>query len=182
MIGPLDVDWGYTAGMTDIAHDEPSDDERWMRLALEEAAAAAKAGEVPIGAVIVCGGEMMARGRNRREADADPTAHAELVAVRLAARALGRWRLTGCTVYVTLEPCPMCAGALHAARIDRCVFGAVDPKAGALGTLYDIASDERLNHRYQVTSGVLAEESAALLKSFFARRRHAHGEPEALEG
>jgi tRNA(adenine34) deaminase len=132
--------------------------------------------------VVVCGGEMVARGRNRREADADPTAHAELVAVRLAARALGRWRLTGCTVYVTLEPCPMCAGALHAARVDRCVYGAVDPKAGALGTLYDIASDERLNHRYEVTAEVLAKESATLLKAFFARKRRSGGRHEPLEG
>ena len=168
--------------MTETTHSEPSADERYMRLALGEAAAAARAGEVPIGAVVVCAGEVVAHGRNRRETDADPTAHAEMVAVRVAARALGRWRLTGCTVYVTLEPCPMCAGALHAARVDRCVYGAVDPKAGALGTLYDIASDQRLNHRYEVTAGVLAEESAALLKSFFGKRRRDGGRPEPLEG
>jgi tRNA(adenine34) deaminase len=156
--------------------------EFFMELALDEARAAAAEGEVPIGAVVVCDGEVVARGSNRRELDADPTAHAELIAVRRAAAALGRWRLEGCTVYVTLEPCPMCAGALHAARVDRCVYGAVDPKAGALGTLYDIASDERLNHRYDVISGVLADESAALLRGFFAALRAKGREPGPLEG
>lgn len=156
--------------------------EFYMRMALEEARSAAAIGEVPIGAVVVCDGEIVARGSNRREIDADPTAHAELIAVREAARALGRWRLEGCTVYVTLEPCPMCAGALHAARVDRCVYGAVDPKAGALGTLYDIASDERLNHRYEVVPGVLAEESAALLREFFATLRGRTRAAEPLEG
>ncbi|HEY5549446.1 MAG TPA: tRNA adenosine(34) deaminase TadA [Coriobacteriia bacterium] len=157
-------------------------DERFMRLALIEAAAAELLGEVPIGAVVVCDGHVVASGFNRREIDADPTAHAEVIAVREAARVLGRWRLEGCTVYVTLEPCPMCAGALHAARVDRCVYGAVDPKAGALGTLYDIASDERLNHRYEVTSGVLAKESAALLKAFFVALRSRGRAEEPLEG
>jgi tRNA(adenine34) deaminase len=161
---------------------DPVADERFMRLALDEARGAALLGEVPIGAVVVYTGEVIARGSNRREIDADPTAHAEMIAVREAAASIGRWRLEGCTVYVTLEPCPMCAGALHAARVDRCVYGAVDPKAGALGTLYDIASDERLNHRYEVTAGVLADESAELLKEFFAgvRARGRAGEP--LEG
>lgn len=157
-------------------------DERFMRLALEQAVGAAALGEVPIGAVVVCDGAVVATGSNRREIDADPTAHAELMAVRDAAAALGRWRLEGCTVYVTLEPCPMCAGALHAARVDRCVYGAVDPKAGALGTLYDIASDVRLNHRYEVTAGVLAEESSALLKQFFADLRARGRAAEPLEG
>lgn len=157
-------------------------DEFYMRVALEEAHVAGSLGEVPIGAVVVCEGEIVARGSNRREIDADPTAHAELMAVREASRVLGRWRLEGCTVYVTLEPCPMCAGALHAARVDRCVYGAVDPKAGALGTLYDIASDGRLNHRYDVTSGVLADESATLLKEFFADLRARGREPAPLEG
>ena len=156
--------------------------EFFMRQALEEARAAAAIGEVPIGAVVVCDGEVVATGSNRREVDADPTAHAEMIAVREAARVLGRWRLEGCTVYVTLEPCPMCAGALHAARVDRCVYGAVDPKAGALGTLYDIASDERLNHRYEVVAGVLANESAALLSEFFTRLRTRGREPGPLEG
>ena len=156
--------------------------EFFMGKALEQARAAAEIGEVPIGAVIVCDGEIVAVGSNSREIDADPTAHAEMIAVRQAASVLGRWRLDGCTVYVTLEPCPMCAGALHAARVEACVYGAVDPKAGALGTLYDIASDTRLNHRYEVTAGVLAEESSALLKEFFARLRARGREPGPLEG
>ena len=156
--------------------------EFFMTKALEQARAAAEIGEVPIGAVVVCDGRVVASAFNRREIDADPTAHAEMIAVRQAAEALGRWRLEGCTVYVTLEPCPMCAGALHAARVDACVYGAVDPKAGALGTLYDIASDTRLNHRYEVVSGVLADESAALLKEFFAGLRARGREPGPLEG
>lgn len=157
-------------------------DERFMRLALDEARAAAAIGEAPIGAVVVHDDAVVSSGSNRREIDADPTAHAEMIAVRAAASALGRWRLEGCTVYVTLEPCPMCAGALHAARVARCVYGAVDPKAGALGTLYDIAADERLNHRYAVTAGVLADESASLLKEFFAGLRARGRTPEPLEG
>lgn len=168
--------------MSEMPHTDDTADERFMRLALDEARAAREIGEVPIGAVVVCGGEVVASGFNRREIDADPTAHAELIAVRDASKALGRWRLEGCTVYVTLEPCPMCAGALHAARVDRCVYGAVDPKAGALGTLYDIASDTRLNHRYEVTAGVLADQSAALLKMFFADLRARGRAPEPLEG
>jgi len=156
--------------------------EFFMGLALDQARRAAEIGEVPIGAVVVRDGEVVSAASNRREIDADPTAHAEMIAVREAARVLGRWRLEGCTVYVTLEPCPMCAGALHAARVDRCVYGAVDPKAGALGTLYDIASDERLNHRYEVVAGVLADESATLLKAFFARLRSRGREPGPLEG
>lgn len=156
--------------------------EFYMRQALAAARSAADIGEVPIGAVVVCDGEIVATGSNRREIDADPTAHAEMIAVREAARVLGRWRLEGCTVYVTLEPCPMCAGALHAARIDRCVYGAVDPKAGALGTLYDIASDIRLNHRYEVVAGVLAEESSVLLKEFFVGLRARGRDPGPLEG
>ncbi len=146
-------------------------DEHFMRLALEEAAHAAALGEVPIGAVVVRDGEVVARGHNRREIDRDPSGHAEFSAMMEAALALERWRLSDCTVYVTLEPCLMCAGLMHQARIARCVFGAHDPKAGALGTLYDIASDERLNHRFEVTSGVLADESAELLKAFFTGLR-----------
>ena len=157
-------------------------DELYMRMALDEARKAASIGEIPIGAVVVRDGEVVSRASNRREVDADPTAHAEIIAVRAAAAALGHWRLEGCTVYVTLEPCPMCAGALHAARVDRCVYGAVDPKAGALGTLYDIASDTRLNHRYEVTAGVMSVECAALLKEFFAALRAKGREPEPLEG
>jgi tRNA(adenine34) deaminase len=156
--------------------------EFYMNIALDQARAAAQRGEVPIGAVVVCEDEVVAVGANSRETDADPTAHAEMIAVREAARVLGRWRLEGCTVYVTLEPCPMCAGALHAARVDRCVYGAVDPKAGALGTLYDIASDERLNHRYEVVAGVLAKECGELLTGFFAGLRARGREPEPLEG
>ena len=148
-----------------------AEDERFMQLALEEARRAAEEGEVPIGAVVVCGGEVVARAHNRRETDADPSAHAEFSAMLEASRALGRWRLTGCTVYVTLEPCLMCAGLLVNARIDRCVYGASDPKGGALGTLYDVSADPRLNHAFAVTPGVLADESAELLRSFFRSRR-----------
>ena len=149
-------------------------DEAFMRLALEEAALAAEEGEVPIGAVVVCDGQVVARAHNRREQDHDPSAHAEFSAMTEAAQALGRWRLTGCTVYVTLEPCLMCAGLMVNARVDRCVFGAADPKGGATGTLYDVSHDERLNHAFEVTGGVLAAESAQLLRSFFrARRKHA---------
>jgi len=150
-------------------------DETFMRLALEEALLAGSEGEVPIGAVVVCDGAVVARAHNRRENDRDPTAHAELIAIREAASKLGRWRLSDCTVYVTLEPCPMCAGAMHQARIARLVYGAPDPKAGAVGTLFDLSDDERLNHRFEVRSGVLAEESAALLKEFFGRLRRDGG-------
>jgi len=143
----------------------------FMAVALDEARLAAAIGEVPIGAVVVCDGAIVARGHNRREADNDPAGHAELIAIRTAATRLGRWRLTGCTVYVTLEPCPMCAGLMHQARIDRCVYAAPDPKAGALGTLYDLHDDIRLNHRFDVTSGVLAEESAGMLRAFFHQLR-----------
>ena len=150
---------------------EASEDISYMRLAIEEARQAAVLGEVPIGAVVVCGGEVIASGCNRRETDQDPSAHAEFIAMREASRALGRWRLSGCTVYVTLEPCLMCAGLMHQARIDRCVYGAPDPKAGALGTLYSVNEDERLNHRFPVTSGVLEEDCAALLTGFFEKLR-----------
>ena len=146
-------------------------DERYMRLALEEAEAAAAEGEVPIGAVVVCDGRVVARAHNRREGDADPSAHAEFLAMVVAARALGRWRLTGCTVYVTLEPCLMCAGLMVNARVDRCVYGAADPKGGAVGTLFDVSHDERLNHEFEVTPGVLADEAAGLLRAFFRARR-----------
>lgn len=153
---------------------EPVDDDAtYMALALEQARMAAAEGEVPIGAVIVCDGVVVSHGRNARETAADPTAHAELLAVREASVRLGRWRLTGCTLYVTLEPCPMCAGALVNARIDRLVFGAADPKAGAVGTLYDLSTDLRLNHRFDVTSGVLEEECGQVLKDFFRELRTA---------
>jgi tRNA(adenine34) deaminase len=149
-------------------------DDAWMREALAEAAAAAEAGDVPVGAVVVdAGGVLLARGRNRRELDQDPTAHAEVDALRAAARRLGHWRLEGATVYATLEPCPMCAGALVNARIARLVYGCPDPKAGAVDTLFPIGRDGRLNHRFVVTAGVLSDESATLLRSFFARLRAA---------
>ncbi|MDO9558014.1 MAG: tRNA adenosine(34) deaminase TadA [Coriobacteriia bacterium] len=146
-------------------------DTTYMMMALDEARAAAGIGEVPIGAVVVCDGAVVSRAHNRREVDTDPTAHAELLAIREASRRLGRWRLSDCTVYVTLEPCPMCAGVMHQARIERLVYGATDPKAGAVGTLYDLSSDERLNHRFEVTAGVLAEESAMMLRDFFGDLR-----------
>lgn len=149
-------------------------DESFMQQALEEARQAAEEGEVPIGAVVVCDGEVVARAHNRRETEADPSAHAEFSAMLQAAKALGRWRLTGCTVYVTLEPCLMCAGLMINARIDRCVFGAADPKGGALGTLYDVSADPRLNHAFEVTAGVLADESAEMLRAFFRERRRRH--------
>ena len=148
-----------------------SDDEKFMALALEEATRAAELGEVPIGAVVVHDGEVIARAGNRRETDADPAAHAEFSALMRASRVLGRWRLTGCTVYVTLEPCLMCAGLMVNSRIDRCVFGAPDPKGGAVGTLYDVSHDARLNHEFEVEGGVLEAECADVLRAFFKRRR-----------
>ena len=147
-------------------------DERFMREALSEAEAARELGEVPIGAVVVFEGRVIARAHNRRELDADPSAHAEFSALREAARSLGRWRLSGCTVYVTLEPCLMCAGLMVNARVSRCVYGAADAKAGALGSLYRLHADARLNHSFAVTGGVLADECAGLLKGFFAELRH----------
>jgi tRNA(adenine34) deaminase len=144
-----------------------------MRMALAEAQAAADADDVPIGALIVHdpSGEVIGRGRNRREADNDPTAHAEIVALRDAARRLGQWRVLDCTLYVTLEPCPMCAGAIVAARVPRLVYGCDDPKAGAVRTLFTICEDERLNHCVAVTAGVCAEECAEVLRDFFRRQR-----------
>ncbi len=158
----------------DERDDTPAvEDERFMGLALEEACIAATEDEVPIGAVVVCGGEVIARAHNRRETDGDPSAHAEFSAMVQAARALGRWRLTGCTVYVTLEPCLMCAGLMVNARVDRCVYGAADPKGGAVGTLYDVSDDARLNHSFPVTAGVLEDECAQILRDFFRVRRKA---------
>ena len=143
-----------------------------MRLALDEARAALATDDVPIGAVVLDrSGAAVGRGRNEREAHADPTAHAEVVALREAARARGEWRLEGHTLVVTLEPCTMCAGAAVLARVDRVVFGAWDPKAGAVGSLWDVVRDRRLNHRPEVVSGVLAEESTALLLEFFGTHR-----------
>ena len=143
-----------------------------MGAALDEARAALTTGDVPIGAVVVdAGGAVVGAGRNVREARADPTGHAEVVALRAAAAARGAWRLDGCTLVVTLEPCTMCAGAAVLARVDRVVFGAFDPKAGAVGSLWDVVRDRRLNHRPEVVSGVLADESAALLEEFFRTHR-----------
>jgi tRNA(adenine34) deaminase len=142
-----------------------------MALALVEAELAAAHDDVPIGAVVVRGDEVIAQAHNRREADQDPTAHAEVLALRGASAAVGSWRLTGCTLYVTLEPCTMCAGALVLARLDRLVFAADDPKAGAVGALYDVPRDPRLNHQLQVIRGVAADAAGATLKAFFAARR-----------
>jgi tRNA(adenine34) deaminase len=142
-----------------------------MGAALALAREAGDRGEVPVGAVAMFEGRIVGRGANARETDRDPTAHAELLAVRDAARTLGRWRLGGVTVYVTLEPCAMCAGAMVLARIDRLVYAASDPKAGALGSLMDLSADPRLNHRFVVERGVLGEESGELLRDFFKARR-----------
>jgi len=143
-----------------------------MRLALAEARAAELAGDVPVGAVVTDpAGTVIGRGHNRREAAADPTAHAELLAIRAASTALGSWRLDGCSLVVTLEPCTMCAGASVLGRLARVVYGAVDPKAGAVGSLWDVARDRRLNHRPEVVGGVLAAECAQMLREWFARKR-----------
>ena len=143
-----------------------------MRLALDEARAALATEDVPVGAVVLSpNGDVIGRGRNVREVDADPTGHAEIVAMRQAAREVGEWRLTGCTLVVTLEPCTMCAGALVLARVERLVFGAYDEKAGAVGSLWDVVRDRRLNHRPEVIAGVLADESTGLLEEFFSRHR-----------
>ena len=143
-----------------------------MRAALDEARAAPETGDVPIGAIVLDPvGTTIGRGRNVREADGDPTGHAEMVALRAAAKARGEWRLEGCTLVVTLEPCTMCAGAAVLSRVERIVLGAFDPKSGAVGSLWDVVRDRRLNHRPEVVSGVLADESTALLGEFFARRR-----------
>lgn len=146
-------------------------DEAFMREALALAEQAGAAGDVPVGAVAVKDGAIVGRGYNRREQDRDPFGHAELLAMRAAASALGAWRLSGVTVYVTLEPCTMCAGALVLARVDRLVFGAADPKAGAVGSLYNLAQEPRLNHRVEIQAGVLGEECSARLKEFFAALR-----------
>jgi tRNA(adenine34) deaminase len=143
-----------------------------MRTALLEAAGAAETGEVPVGAVVLGpDGAQLAAARNDREAAADPTGHAEVLALRAAASALGTWRLTGCTLVVTLEPCTMCAGALVLARVERVVYGAPDPKAGAVGSLWDVVRDRRLNHRPEVVAGVLGTDCGEVLRTFFADRR-----------
>ena len=143
----------------------------FMRCAIEQAAKASSEGEVPVGAVVVFGSEVIATGRNEKEKNNDPTAHAEMLAIKAATEVVGDWRLSECTLYVTLEPCPMCAGAILASRIPRVVYGAADPKAGAVDSLFGLLRDHRLNHQVEVRSGVLAEESSRLLKSFFGKRR-----------
>jgi tRNA(adenine34) deaminase len=150
---------------------ESDDAEWWMERALAEAAAAGEAGEVPVGAVVVVDGVVVASAANRRERDADPTAHAEVLALRAAAAAAGSWRLPTATLVVTLEPCTMCAGALVNARVARVVYGATDPKAGAVGSLYNLCVDPRLNHEVEVTWGVRAGECSSLLSRWFAARR-----------
>ena len=148
-----------------MTHDEA------MTVALAEAERAAAEGEVPVGAVVIAGGRVIARRHNEREGRHDPTAHAEVLALRDAANVLGRWRLSDATVVVTLEPCPMCAGALVAARVGGVVFGASDPRAGACGSLYNLCADPRMNHEVAVTPGVMADEAARLLEQFFSERR-----------
>ena len=157
--------------MSTVTRGQFPKDEYYMRLALREAAQAAEHDDVPIGCVIVLGDEVIAAAGNERELRQSPTAHAEMLAIEEAARHIGHWRLLDTTMYVTLEPCPMCAGAIVQSRIPRLLFGATDDKAGASGTLYDITNDARLNHRVEVSGGLLADASVALLQSFFAGRR-----------
>jgi tRNA(adenine34) deaminase len=156
--------------MMDIA-DQTLIDQRYMRMAIDQAFIAEENGDVPIGAVIVYENKIVGKAHNQRQLLNDPTAHAEMLALTQAAEAVGNWRLHGCTIYVTLEPCSMCAGALVLARIDRLVFGIEDLKTGACGSLYNIVQDDRLNHRVEMTSGVLAEDCKIQLQAFFQRRR-----------
>lgn len=153
----------------------------WMDEALAEARAAETHGDVPVGAVVVRDGHVIARAHNERELRGDPTAHAEVLALRAAAAAVGSWRLDGCVLYVTLEPCTMCAGAIVLARVPRLVYGATDPKAGAVGSLFDVPRDDRLNHRVDVVAGVRADECGALLRRFFAGRRNAARDAPATD-
>ena len=155
-----------------MGHNAPGEFDAWMRLALDEARLTTEQDDVPVGAVVVdTAGAVLGRGHNVREVSGDPTGHAEVVALRAAAASVGSWRLTGATLVVTLEPCTMCAGALVLARVGRLVYGADDPKAGAVGSLWDVVRDRRLNHRPEVVRGVLAEESSDLLRAFFRRSR-----------
>jgi len=160
-----------------VPRDTEEIDLSMMRRALLAAEEAAGRGEVPVGAVVARGDEVIAVAANEREATGDPTAHAELLAIREAAKAMGGWRLSGCTLYATLEPCPMCAGAAHAARITRLVYAAPDPKAGYAGTLHDVPRDPRLNHTFAVDHGLLEREAAGLLRSFFKDRRRRPNPP-----
>ena len=177
-LGPEGAAVGQQDALAGAAWSEA--DQRWMGLALAEARAAAAIGEVPVGAVLVSAGALVARAHNRRELLGDPTAHAEMLAVRQAAAAGGGWRLAQSTLYVTLEPCPMCAGALWLARVTRLVYAVGDPKAGAAGSLYNIVDDARLNHRVRVEHGLMAEEARSLLLGFFrALRGRRVGAPSA---
>lgn len=159
------------AGYMPLCYNRLVDHERWMREAVVEAKKALTHGDVPIGAVAVVKDVVIARGHNRKEADQDPTAHAEIIAIRRAARALGRWRLDDLTLYCTLEPCPMCAGAMVLARIGRVVYGVDDPKAGAAGSVVELLRDPRFNHQVAVTRGILSDQAKALLERFFSRLR-----------
>ena len=150
---------------------EPQADERYMRMAIDQAMIAEESGDVPIGCIVVYENRVIGKGYNQREKLQDPTAHAEMIALTAASEFIGSWRLHGCTMYVTLEPCSMCAGALVLARIDRLVYGCDDPKTGAVKSLYNIVQDDRLNHHIEVSSGVLAEECSKMLSDFFAGRR-----------
>ena len=156
-------------------------DQRFMKLAIDQASIAADNGDVPVGAVIVFENRVIAKAHNQRQLLNDPTAHAEIIALTQAAEAVGNWRLNGCTIYATLEPCPMCAGALVMARIDRLVFGCEDPKAGACGSLYNIVQDERLNHNMDITSGVLDTECGQVLSDFFKTRRDENTNKKQME-
>ncbi len=146
-------------------------DQQFMRAAIDQANIALENGDVPVGAVIVRENKIIAKGYNQRQQLNDPTAHAEIIALTAAAEHIGHWRLLNCTIYVTLEPCPMCAGALVLARIDRLVFGCDDPKTGACGSLYNIVQDERLNHRLEITKGILADDCSKMLQDFFSVKR-----------
>ena len=157
--------------------EQNQDDEHWMGLALEEAQLAADKGEVPVGALVIHEGKVIAKAHNLRELNKDPLAHAELLAIGKAAEELGRWRLIECTLYVTLEPCPMCAGAIVNSRLDRIVFGAGDPRAGACGTIFNIVEDERLNHRPEVVRGILKEPCSQILSKFFKDLRAKRKDP-----
>jgi tRNA(adenine34) deaminase len=165
------ANWLFRSGAGRAIMPATMDDETWMRLALDEARRAAEHGDVPIGAVAVRDGQVIAQAHNRRERDADATAHAELLTIRAASQVIGHWRLEAVTLYCTLEPCAMCAGAMVLARLPRLVYAAPDPKAGAGGSILDLLNHPQLNHRVEVTGGVLADESAALIREFFAELR-----------
>lgn len=178
LVGTATATCGDTRAVRDSHRDNPpfgfpAEDEQFMRVALSEAVCAEESGDVPVGAIVVRDGRIIGRGHNQRELLGDPTAHAEMVAISAAAALDRTWRLHDCTLFVTLEPCVMCAGAIVAARMPRLVFGATDPKAGACGSVYDVVRDARLNHRVETAGGVLAGECGRLLRRFFERQRAA---------